>query len=145
LERCKFVVEIKLHLNVQNRLVSLYAVLFLLVYQYGSFRVWVPIANYYLQQDYIAQNLCANRDKPQLACDGKCHLRTMLRELDKAQDPTPVSPTITYTEVSPHCAETVTLQISYSTDEPYYSQRPCPLLHRQFWQQPFVPPPSRVA
>jgi hypothetical protein len=129
----------------RNRLVSLYALLFLLVYQYGSFRAWVPIANYYLQKDYIAQNLCANRDRPQLACDGKCHLRTMLRELDKAQDPTPVAPTVTYTEVSPHCAEVVSVQLAYQVEALMLAQRPCRLLHQQFWQQPIVPPPSRVA
>lgn len=128
----------------RNRLVSLSALLFLLVYQYGSFRAWVPIANYYLQKDYIAQNLCANRDKPQLACDGKCHLRTMLRELDKAQDPAPIAPSVTYTEVSPHCAEILTLRFTQYEEVVYYTQRPSQLLYQQFWLQPFVPPPSRV-
>lgn len=36
--------------------------------------------NYWLNQDFIAQNLCENREKPQLECNGKCHLK---KELDK--------------------------------------------------------------
>lgn len=29
---------------------------------------------YELNKEYIIKNLCENRDKPQLNCEGKCHL-----------------------------------------------------------------------
>ncbi|ARS34075.1 hypothetical protein CA264_00705 [Pontibacter actiniarum] len=29
---------------------------------------------YELNKTYIVKNLCVNRDKPQLGCEGKCHL-----------------------------------------------------------------------
>lgn len=36
-------------------------------------------AYYVLNKNYIAQNLCENKEKPQLKCDGKCHLKTILQ------------------------------------------------------------------
>lgn len=38
------------------------------------------LANFYLQQEYIAQNLCENRDQPEKGCAGKCCL---VKELEK--------------------------------------------------------------
>ena len=32
------------------------------------------MASYVIQYDYIVNELCVNRDKPQLGCNGKCHL-----------------------------------------------------------------------
>lgn len=31
-----------------------------------------------LNQDFIARNLCVNRAKPSMHCNGKCHLKKML-------------------------------------------------------------------
>ncbi|RFS26739.1 hypothetical protein DVR12_02845 [Chitinophaga silvatica] len=44
---------------------------------------YLVMLNFYLNQDYIAQNLCENRDKPQMHCNGKCHLAKKLNEEDK--------------------------------------------------------------
>jgi len=41
-----------------------------------------PLVNYALNQDYIAEFLCINKDKPELQCNGKCHL---VKELEKSQ------------------------------------------------------------
>lgn len=46
--------------------------------------------SWWLNQDYIARVLCINRDKPQLKCNGKCHLRKQLKavaEHEKKQQP----------------------------------------------------------
>ena len=37
-----------------------------------------PIAEYIINYDYIVANLCKNRERPQLQCDGKCYLAKML-------------------------------------------------------------------
>lgn len=42
-----------------------------------------PYIEYALNQDYIAEFLCINKDKPKLACDGKCHLA---KQLEKQQE-----------------------------------------------------------
>jgi len=42
------------------------------------FRPVLPFFEYALRYDYIIEKLCENRDKPQLKCDGKCHLTKQL-------------------------------------------------------------------
>ncbi len=36
------------------------------------------LANYLANKDYISKNLCENRNKPQLHCNGKCCLKKKL-------------------------------------------------------------------
>ena len=34
----------------------------------------VPVIDYLINKDYIAKNLCINKDKPKSCCKGKCHM-----------------------------------------------------------------------
>ena len=43
----------------------------------------MPLFTYISNQDYIAEFLCINKDKPELACKGKCYLMQMLEEENK--------------------------------------------------------------
>ena len=45
-----------------------------------NFSKSVIYIQYWANQTYIATNLCENKDKPQLHCNGKCHLK---KELEK--------------------------------------------------------------
>ena len=47
------------------------------------------VAAYYANKDYIAKNLCENRDKPQMHCEGKCCLKKKLAKDSKEQTPSP--------------------------------------------------------
>ncbi|WP_276133862.1 hypothetical protein [Polluticoccus soli] len=38
------------------------------------------VADYVLNKEYIAKNICENRNKPKLHCNGKCHLKKQLAE-----------------------------------------------------------------
>lgn len=38
--------------------------------------------SYELNKDYIAKNLCVNRDKPMMHCNGKCHLAKQLQKTE---------------------------------------------------------------
>lgn len=40
----------------------------------------LPVFDYVINQDYIAEYLCVNKDKPMLECNGKCYLAKMLQE-----------------------------------------------------------------
>ena len=40
----------------------------------------MPVFEYVVNQDYIAEYLCVNKDKPMLNCNGKCYLAKMLQE-----------------------------------------------------------------
>ncbi|UMY65200.1 MULTISPECIES: hypothetical protein [unclassified Flavobacterium] len=42
-----------------------------------------PVLEYVLQYDYISKVLCENKAKPELHCNGKCHL---MKELAKASE-----------------------------------------------------------
>ncbi|MEZ5018396.1 MAG: hypothetical protein R2800_15150 [Flavipsychrobacter sp.] len=41
------------------------------------------IAWYEINKEYIAAELCENKDKPQLQCNGKCYLK---KQIDKVED-----------------------------------------------------------
>jgi hypothetical protein len=50
-------------------------------------RVFI-VLEYQLNKDYIAKILCINRDKPQLACNGKCHLKKQLQKAEEQEKKT---------------------------------------------------------
>jgi hypothetical protein len=54
-----------------------------------AFHQLVIVAQYYANKDYIARNLCENRDKPKMHCDGKCCLKKKLAKEGKDQAPSP--------------------------------------------------------
>lgn len=39
-----------------------------------------PYAKYLLNKEYIANELCVNKDVPMMHCNGKCHLAKMIKE-----------------------------------------------------------------
>jgi|SRR6218665_1085748 len=43
------------------------------------------LVSFYLQQDYIAKNLCENRKKPGTGCEGKCRLAKELEKDNKRE------------------------------------------------------------
>ena len=43
----------------------------------------IPVLDYIINYDYIANVLCENKAKPQLQCNGKCHL---MKELAKESE-----------------------------------------------------------
>ncbi len=48
-----------------------------------TFKPVLPLVDYAVNYDYISEVLCINKDKPELQCNGKCHLKS---ELAKAND-----------------------------------------------------------
>lgn len=47
------------------------------------FKPVIPVLEYVVFYDYIKNELCVNKDKPELKCNGKCHLK---KELAKVSD-----------------------------------------------------------
>ena len=56
------------------------AVLLIMLLSIQTFSKWVWELDYRLNQTYIANNLCMNKAKPQLHCNGKCQLAKKLAE-----------------------------------------------------------------
>lgn len=59
-------------------------ILALLIFMQPFQKVWIYIS-FKINQDYIAKNLCENRAKPTMHCNGKCHLMKKLKEADKEE------------------------------------------------------------
>lgn len=49
---------------------------------------FVVYTDYILNKEYIATNLCVNKSKPILKCNGKCHLAKQLKKQDQKEKPT---------------------------------------------------------
>ena len=47
---------------------------------------------YIVNESYIADNLCKNKEYPSLKCDGKCHLRSVLNISEKKPVDSPAFP-----------------------------------------------------
>lgn len=43
----------------------------------------IPVFQYVINYEYISEVLCINKEKPEMHCNGKCHL---MQELAKASD-----------------------------------------------------------
>ena len=50
------------------------------LYCFTLLQSYVPHASYWMNRDYISTVLCENVDKPELECNGKCHL---VKEINK--------------------------------------------------------------
>lgn len=67
---------------------KLTAISFVFLYVIAMLRPVQPYVEYVLNQDYIAEFLCINKDKPKLQCQGKCHL---MKQLEKQKENNPIS------------------------------------------------------
>jgi hypothetical protein len=47
------------------------------------FSKWLVVMEYNLNKDFIAKNLCVNRAKPKMHCNGKCQMMKRLAEEEK--------------------------------------------------------------
>ena len=46
----------------------------------------VVVADFLLNEEYIAKVLCVNKDKPAMKCNGKCHLAKQLQKQDNTEN-----------------------------------------------------------
>lgn len=71
---------------------AIFLTLCILVQTFSSSLIQV---GFWLNQSYIAENLCVNKDKPMMHCNGKCYLTKQLKEQQqqKQQAPDAKAPT----------------------------------------------------
>ncbi len=50
-----------------------------------AFSRFLLVMDYQVNKDFIAQYLCANKAKPQLACNGQCYLQKNLEKSAEAE------------------------------------------------------------
>lgn len=57
------------------------ALFFYMLYMVAMMRPVMPILEYYANYEYVATVLCKNRDRPALACNGKCYLQKEMKKV----------------------------------------------------------------
>lgn len=62
------------------------AILLAYLFLFQSAGKLIVIINYSINKVYISTNLCENKAKPALKCNGKCHLRKQLQKEDKKEN-----------------------------------------------------------
>lgn len=68
------------------------------VYLFALGKPYCPLVEYALNKSYIAQALCQNKNKPDLQCEGKCHLAKEITKANEAgeKENKPASPRINF-------------------------------------------------
>lgn len=49
------------------------------------FRPLIPLVDYAVNYDYIREELCVNKSRPELHCNGKCYLTKELSKINQEQ------------------------------------------------------------
>jgi hypothetical protein len=63
-----------------KKIVAILLTLLIFLQPFG--KIWIYVS-FKINQDYIAKNLCENRAKPIMHCNGKCQLMKKLKQADK--------------------------------------------------------------
>ncbi len=105
------------------------------------FKALSPYIEYVVNKDYIAEVLCVNQDKPELQCNGQCHLT---KELKKAQDEEKQSSKKNVEEVQLHYlnSENFVLNTSFVAIEKAKSLYLSSFYH--FCMESTTPPPRKA-
>ncbi|NML19571.1 hypothetical protein HHL16_01740 [Pseudoflavitalea sp. G-6-1-2] len=70
---------------------KLFAILILFAITVQTFHKAIIVMEFYANQDYIAKNLCENRYRPMLNCNGHCLLAKKLQQAEKKEQRNPES------------------------------------------------------
>ncbi|MDX2072726.1 MAG: hypothetical protein SFV55_30100 [Haliscomenobacter sp.] len=62
---------------------TFFAYFFLILILWPSWRMGLVWVWFKANQTFIAKELCINRDRPELSCNGKCFLMTKMREVHR--------------------------------------------------------------
>lgn len=71
-----------------------------------------PVIKYYIDYEYIVAELCENKAKPVLQCNGKCHLAKELKKANDGMDQKQDSPPLNMKEypVAPFSTQMIQFQ-----------------------------------
>ena len=53
---------------------------------------YIPYIDYFFNKEYIAEELCENKEKPELKCHGQCHLKKEITKTVKEEKEDPTLP-----------------------------------------------------
>ncbi|MEO2129055.1 MAG: hypothetical protein ABGW91_12875 [Christiangramia sp.] len=114
----------RLYICSVKQLLPLFAILIVL-------RPAMPVATYFLNYEYIATELCENKDRPELKCNGQCYLMKSLAEAaekesqdKKEQSAKKVEIPLLFLQSLPESRMTAIseeLQHNFSAEDPLYT------------------------
>jgi hypothetical protein len=116
--------------------------IFILLLLTQVFSKWLMVIDYTINKDYIAKNLCENRNRPTLHCNGKCQLiKKMALEDDQSNKTTSGSSVAKtpFTEVLFNAAFAFT-QLTTSASDPLYNDFYLVAIPSSFHSSIFHPP-----
>lgn len=95
------------------------SIFLLALYLFGILKSVSPYIEYALNRDYIVENLCINKDKPELECHGKCYLNDRLQEANEENPPHDHAPNprIEFKENAPAILEEENLHFSHTSKD----------------------------
>ena len=82
-------IVILLHIGEMDMFKQFTAILLLFAITVQTFHKAIIVIDFYRNQEYIAKNLCENRFRPQLHCDGHCLLAKKLQQAEKKEQRNP--------------------------------------------------------
>ena len=60
-------------------------ILLVILYLAAWLKPYYPYVDYVFNKEYFATVLCQNQEKPELKCNGKCHLNRQLKKASKEE------------------------------------------------------------
>ena len=78
------------------------SIVLILLFVGAMLRPVVPFLNYQVNRAYFAEVLCVNKDKPELKCNGKCHLKKQIKAQNEEENSSP-KPLLRTLEKYPVC------------------------------------------
>lgn len=81
------VVVFKILLRLKMKFIAVPILILLLMTQ--TFSKWFVLMSFKLNQDYIAKNICENRYRPQMHCNGNCVLMKKMKQEEKQEQNAP--------------------------------------------------------
>ncbi len=63
------------------------AIFLVILYTTAMLRPFMPFMEYALNYEYISTVLCENKDKPEMHCNGKCHLMKEVKKQKTKEKP----------------------------------------------------------
>ena len=70
------------------------------------------VARWWLNREYVAQVLCINRDKPQMQCNGKCHLAKQLKAAEETPPQQPATSKQAFQEITLFCSAWASVHVA---------------------------------
>ncbi len=77
-----------------------YSILLILTLSFGFILKTFTIVNYHINKTNFIQEFCINTEKPELKCEGKCHLTEQLKSTEEQSSNSQLPETITQFEIS---------------------------------------------